>query len=375
MAKNAEIEILRAISILMVITAHVPFILAWESAYWWPVFRVANFWAGVDIFFAISGFVVTATLLRHIRSETPLIALKSFWIRRFFRLAPLSWMTLALSIVLAATWNGFGFFGSPQNNFYDAVAVVIYVQNWHFFQCLSAGWKTCGINLHFWSLSLEEQFYITLPLVFIFSRKWLAAICALLIVIQFPLYRPNTSWLWITRTDAISWGVLIALFSQHADYWRLAPTIFRHRHIGLLFAALAITAICFLSGGLIVSFYVGLIALLAGSLVWIASYDRGYLFRNAESQRLLLWIGKRSYAIYLFHSIAFRLVKEGSARYAGSAEAIRNSAHSVVILAGGLILTAAIAEIACRLIEAPFQTKGRAMAQRIVAPTTVAVPT
>ena len=84
MAKNAEIEILRAISILMVITAHVPFILAWESAYWWPVFRVANFWAGVDIFFAISGFVVTATLLRHIRSEAPLIALKSFWIRRFF---------------------------------------------------------------------------------------------------------------------------------------------------------------------------------------------------------------------------------------------------------------------------------------------------
>ncbi|NKB96356.1 acyltransferase [Ochrobactrum intermedium] len=113
--KNQEIEVLRGIAVILVMLAHYPFLAPVKDAYWVPVLRQFHFWAGVDIFFAISGYVVTRTIL-DLRSASPAQqtdTIARFWIRRFFRLIPMAWLTLLVSVLLAAFWNDMGAFKTP----------------------------------------------------------------------------------------------------------------------------------------------------------------------------------------------------------------------------------------------------------------------
>ncbi|WP_172491081.1 acyltransferase family protein [Brucella intermedia] len=368
--KNQEIEVLRGIAVILVMLAHYPFLAPVKDAYWVPVLRQFHFWAGVDIFFAISGYVVTRTIL-DLRSASPAQqtdTIARFWIRRFFRLIPMAWLTLLVSVLLAAFWNDMGAFKTPVGNFTDAFFQSFYMSNWRAYWCTVNPSDYCGVNVHFWSLSLEEQFYIALPLLIVFFRRKFWWIAVALIIVQFPLDRPLFSVFWVTRLDALLWGVLIAVAENAGVLSKFRPTFMKSATIRRVVLASTLFLICWLVAGGANRYSIGLVAVLSAILVWLCSYQSGFLFKSTRTVwRPIAWVGGRSYGIYLLHAFCFLTVYEAFYRWYGSKDAL-GDAQAVAILVLGLVLTLTICEITYRTFEKPLTDFGRRKAKEINLP-------
>src|SRR4051794_2071915 len=121
---------------------------------------------GISLFFTLSGFLITSILLRtHARTRT--IGLRAFWGRRYRRLLPAAYLTLALVVVFGATV-------ATRQQLSDlpgaVLASILQMANWFF---VVAGQSYIHLFTapspvqHFWSLAIEEQFYVVMPLVLI----------------------------------------------------------------------------------------------------------------------------------------------------------------------------------------------------------------
>jgi len=133
-------------------------------------------WIGLDVFFVLSGYLITSLLVGE-RTRNDRISLKKFYVRRVRRLWPLSWTVLALICVagLAGVWEPDQQRSLPAG----AVAALLQVFNWH--QMNHGGYVDAFVApsplQHYWSLSLEEQFYLVWPplltLLLSLRRRWL----------------------------------------------------------------------------------------------------------------------------------------------------------------------------------------------------------
>jgi peptidoglycan/LPS O-acetylase OafA/YrhL len=149
-----DIQGLRAFAVLAVVLYHL-----------WPN-RLPGGFVGVDVFFVISGFLITGHLLRE-QTATGRIALGRFWSRRAKRLLPGAFLTLlatgaaVLVLVPSTLWGQYG---------RELIASTIYVQNWQLasdsVDYLASDNQPSPFQ-HFWSLSVEEQFYIALPILLV----------------------------------------------------------------------------------------------------------------------------------------------------------------------------------------------------------------
>lgn len=374
---NLEIEMLRAIAILMVIVSHIPPTLKWEWPSLLPIWRSYQTWSGVDLFFCVSGFVVTKSLLPSFlavdRPKFRKVAIP-FAVRRYFRLAPAVAVSIVVTILLAVFWNKSGQFGSPLSNLIDGISVVFYAANWHIYYCAQhPGHGYCGFNALYWSLSLEEQFYFVLPIMLYFLRRRIVWIAAALILLQFPLDRPIASALWYTRTDAIFWGVLLAIASTTDAYQRFKPTFLRPWLgpivvVALIYFIARMTAVY--SPGMR-AYNIGLVAIACTVLVWIASFNDELLLPRSRLTAPLIWIGSRSYGIYLLHALSLFAVKEMCWRLSGGQ---LSRAWDAPIMICGLALAFAAAELQYRYIENPLRNKGRKLAARLSTSTPTALP-
>ena len=190
--KITQIQGLRALAAILVTLFH---------AKW-----VSGGFIGVDIFYVISGFLITGLLMREI-DRTGTINFKEFYARRFKRLLPTSFFVLAVTAVLA--W--FLLPGIARASLgRDVIAASLYVSNYLF-----AWWQTDYQNLdatpspviHYWSLAVEEQFYLLWPLLILaffslamkFKSKnfvaWMVASVTLLSFI-YSLYLTENSPIW-----------------------------------------------------------------------------------------------------------------------------------------------------------------------------------
>ena len=150
-ALRPEIQALRAVAVLVVVVYHL-----------WPKTLTGGF-VGVDVFFVISGFLITAHLLREV-DRTGRVSLPRFWAKRIRRLLPASLTVLAASalgvffIVPQMYWEQF---------FHEIAASAVYAQNWVLaassIDYLAAENVASPVQ-HFWSLSVEEQFYLVWPI-------------------------------------------------------------------------------------------------------------------------------------------------------------------------------------------------------------------
>ncbi|RCK57176.1 acyltransferase family protein [Microbacterium sorbitolivorans] len=158
-AFRSDIQALRTLAVMSVMLYHL-----------WPN-RLTGGFVGVDIFFVISGYLITSHLVRE-RAKTGRIALGKFWARRASRLLPASLLVLALVGVATLIWVPNALW--PQF-FGDITASALYVQNWHLLlgsvDYLAADNLASPVQ-HFWTLSAEEQFYVLLPLLLVVSM-WL----------------------------------------------------------------------------------------------------------------------------------------------------------------------------------------------------------
>lgn len=151
-----DIQALRAIAVVSVLVYHL-----------WP-HRLTGGFVGVDVFFVVSGFLITSHLL-HELDRTGRIAVVRFWARRAKRLLPASLLVLVLVTIAVLAWVPKALW--PQF-LWESTASVLYVQNWYLaFSSVdySAAGNAASPVQHYWTLSVEEQFYIVLPLVIVLS--------------------------------------------------------------------------------------------------------------------------------------------------------------------------------------------------------------
>ncbi|MFI6262289.1 acyltransferase family protein [Micromonospora sp. NPDC051006] len=149
-----EIQALRALAVLLVLLFH-----------FWP-HRIPGGYVGVDLFFVISGFLITAHLVREVQ-KTGSVRLGSFWARRIRRLLPASLLVLVATAAAVFIWVPQLYW--PQI-LREIAAATIYVENWqlaHDAVDYLAAENVQSPVQHYWSLSVEEQFYLVWPLLIV----------------------------------------------------------------------------------------------------------------------------------------------------------------------------------------------------------------
>jgi len=373
---NTEIECLRAVAILLVLFMHLAALLHWgpkEPPYYGMeegLFRLLKAfpgWAGVDLFFCISGYVISLSFVELLDNNKAIgkqwVATKAFWVRRFFRIMPSAWLWMLVMIVCSVYFNESGTFKTLWDNLHSAISFFFYVANFAWLY----GWLPNGI---YWSLATEEQFYILFPIFLILfaapSRfKIFLALIALHVI---PDRSEFSDVLWITRMDAIMWGCAIYQFSKTENYRLLEPILFKRPWI-VVVGSFVLIAMLGLTISLIKIKMVSLVAIWSAMLVLLASYQRGYVLGfPSPIKSIFLWIGSRSYGLYLIHIPVYFMTYELWFRIAGPDF---DSTYTTLLVLTAIPFLCLLTEINFRLVEVPLRRKGAAIAKRMMAEKTI----
>jgi len=294
---------LRALSIVFVLISHV---------------RAKNFsfvdspggQIGVNIFFVISGFLITLLLLEE-ENAYGSISLKKFYLRRSFRIFPVYYFLLFVYFILQLL----GILHLHINSWITSLTYTKYfpVENGH-------EWETG----HFWSLSIEEHFYLLWPLIFKFLKSYRIPL-ALLVVIITPIFRGlyfayNIEAIGemtiFQRADAIMWGCLFAIYKTEILAFvhriKIKHSLLIFFPLGGLFLALFVKRMfinkdvllgCFIkalagSYGVFTNIFIGFVILLSIT-------PTNNLWYNILNAPLMNYVGKLSYSIYIWQQLFF----------------------------------------------------------------------
>jgi len=366
-----DIEILRAIAILFVVYGHLAALFPWvggNEIYHYMVEHFA-FWGGVDLFLVISGFVIMRTLSAQLAVDMTKgdfwKVIISFWVRRVFRIFPSAWLWLIIIPICSVIFNQTGDFKTFWPNFADMVAGMLNIANFHHYQQMQ-GTVAWGANSVYWSLSLEEQFYLLLPLLIFVTKKYLPYSLVLLILIQVFIPREQGSLMWEMRFDGLLLGVLLARISTMPIYSLIEPTILQDKKVARIFLVFMLIMLASIASPLlkIVPFYTGVLAILAVILVWVASYDRSYISLPRLLKPIFLWIGSRSFTIYLIHTPCFHATREIWYRFSPEKYPF-DSAYTWLFGLTATFLITVIAELNYRYLEVPVREYGKRVAWKI----------
>ncbi|MCY1536678.1 hypothetical protein D9M68_721420 [compost metagenome] len=203
------------------------------------------------------------------------------------------------------------------------------------------------------------------------TPRWRIVVLLLLIAVQFGLDRnpfgtPTSAMLSSFRLDAMLWGVLLCLFSRSELFRQYEPTFLGESG----WWRLGLAAVLFFLLGAIpaqliaMPVAVGLVALVALLLVWISSYQKGYLFCPSGLSKVLEWMGSRSYALYVIHVCAYHFSVELWSRYATAQGIALDKSFTVELALTAALFMVIGAELNHRLLEQPLRRKGAEVAQR-----------
>nr|WP_269327157.1 acyltransferase family protein [Kineosporia mesophila] len=264
---------------------------------------------GVDVFFVLSGFLITGLLVRE-HDRTGRISLPTFWARRLRRLLPASALVLIVTCVVSrwylppARWESIGS---------DAVAASTYIVNWRLaassVDYLAEGAAASPLQ-HYWSLSIEEQFYVVWPLLMSLvllarTRKVAIAVIGLITAGSFALalatYSAQTYFTTQTRVWELAAGALCAVAMASRPAWQNGPE--RPRWTGLLsWAGLVLIFVCLFVVKPTTMWPGPLTAMvIAGTVLVLGFGDAPNSVKTVLALRPLTWIGDISYSLYLWH--------------------------------------------------------------------------
>jgi peptidoglycan/LPS O-acetylase OafA/YrhL len=347
------IDALRALAVLAVFLYH-------ARVGWMP-----GGFLGVDLFFTISGYLITSLLLRELRRDGH-IELGRFWLRRARRLLPAVGVLIAVTMVLAAIFEP----DRIDELRGDAVASLGYFANWHFVfsdQSYFYQFQRPSLFTHLWSLSVEEQFYLFWPLVFAAGMKLFGRTRLLLGVLAGALGSVALAWILFdpgsdasrvyygTDTHAVGLlaGVALALV------W--SPIELRRHPSGPLVGPI-LDAVGVLALGYVVLAFLGVhdydLSLYHGGYLWLALASAVLLASLAHPAARLgsllgtapaLWLGLRSYSFYLWHWPVLALTRPG----------LDVDLPRGVLIPLQLALVLALADLSYRYVELPFRGKAK----------------
>jgi peptidoglycan/LPS O-acetylase OafA/YrhL len=361
-SKNGDIEMLRAFAILFTLICHLNALFHGRDARSDLLARL-TFWGGVDLFFCISGFVIATSLLHQPRAATFSQLGVPFWIRRIFRLWPAAALWLLIPLLCAKFFNVTGGFGHLRANLPGSGAALLQMENFYFIVCKDqpTALLQCGKADIYWSLSLEEQFYLVFPfLLFLLRERTLRAVLWILIAAQIFLSRPVESPLWFVRTDALCFGVLIALARRDGWLDAARPVLLKHRSAVMCAALLLLALIAAISVAPALRINAGLLAATSAGLIAIASLNANLIIPAPYLRAPMLWVGSRSYAIYLAHEPCMLATREIFFRTLHEKPALDATGVGALLTMAVLLVTCA--ELSFRFIESPFRALGRRIA-------------
>jgi peptidoglycan/LPS O-acetylase OafA/YrhL len=361
-----DIEILRAIAVVYVCIEHMHMnLFPWGGGWLYQrIFGWTGMWSGVDLFFVISGFVIARDLIPRLEASTSthtrLVTTIAFWIRRAWRLIPSAWLWLVVILFACLFFNDSRAWGSFRSNLEGALTAVLQVNNLRVM--LVYGQYEAGSTFPYWSLSLEEQFYLLLPFLVWLCGRRLALVLGVVVFLQLIL--PRTPLGTICRTDGLALGVLIALWARHASYQLFEPRFMAQRAARLLLIPVLAGALMFAGGeDLHVPVPMSLVAYVGAILVFMASFDKGYIMAGGILKRVLLWIGSRSYAIYLIHIPAYFGTRELWLRMEPHGT-VFDAQYTLPFLLTALSALVVLAELNYRVLEMPLRQHGARIAAR-----------
>jgi peptidoglycan/LPS O-acetylase OafA/YrhL len=346
------IDALRAISVLAVFFYHV-------GVSWMP-----GGFLGVDVFFVISGYLITALLVGEFRRGGH-INVAAFWLRRARRLLPAVGVMIAVTMLVALVLVP-DRIGELRGN---AVASLFYVNNWHLIFSHQSYFESFQPSLfrHLWSLSVEEQFYLLWPLVCAGvlarlgrGRLLLVAIAGIVAstLLMAGLYDPASSggsrafYGADTRAAPLLAGVALALvwdpLKLPALKGRLALALDVAGVVGLVMVLRAFFDATDFDPGLYHGGFL-VLALWASLLVAAVAHPATRLSRLLATGPAI-WLGVRSYGFYLWHWPVIALTRP----------------HIDVPLSGPVLIglqlaaTLALADLSYRFVEQPFRRRSGA---------------
>lgn len=340
---------IRAVSILLVLAYHD---IGAVTSYWGHMF---NGWIGVDVFFIVSGYLITSILLKEARQNNGDFSLTRFYARRWLRIAPAYYVFLGVVFALTL-WGG-------DHHLKPFLAAAFYLTNLD----IAYGWNLIPDKLHIshlWSLGLEEQFYLIWPLCLkVLKRRatmFAVAVIGCVIAWRFSLLADGASWTRLlhgfdTKVDSIMFGVLTALLLSRDVILSFVRRFMGNTLVQVLLSGLAIYAFkeighptyCDATGQYyfwearmpitLIIISLAMTAILANPKALVARFLANPIF---------VFIGKLSYSLYLWHVLVHMMFCsyfwDYSTKHAQTAELIQ------------YLLIFACACVSYFLIERPF---------------------
>ena len=363
---RADVQGMRALAVLLVVIYHAE--LPLPGGY-----------IGVDVFFVVSGFVITG-MLRNELSSSNRISFREFYARRARRLLPSLALVTVVTLIISAVILPVT--GTLQKTAYAAAATSVFSANLYFFRFGQDYFNPDWLNpfLHMWSLAVEEQIYFVFPLFVFLVWKWgrgrqvavgltsigvalvsgvSFALAALVLwaphVIPVPFPDKFAFYLPFTRFWEFGIGALVALFPnlliQRDRRVRTSIGVFG-------FVAIFSGALTYDSG----TVFPGPAALLPvfGTAALILAGSAGGPIPSLLSAAPLVWIGGLSYGWYLWHWPAIVLTRSVFPDWPGL----------LIVAAFGSLL---LAVVMGKFIESPFRYNRRIVGWRAISLTGVAV--
>ena len=320
--RNAPIDLLRGAAITLVLLLHFSLtyrLSASPLAEWFGRDHVRalvnNGNYGVTMFFVVSGYLITSNALRRYGSLAA-IDVRTFYGQRIARILPPLLLAVAIIVGLGLLGvpsfdNASGGKAMPASFFIVAVASVLSFT--HNLLMQSTGYFNYCLNIY-WSLSVEEMFYLAFPLLCVLAkrRSLVVAMCLAAIAIG-PMYRSTHAddelffmYGYAACFDAIAFGCLAALLAE-----RVKPSRVAARALGIAATlALAATYLAGIGGHEVFGF--SAVAACAAVFVWCASASVGDGDGWADARGLapLRWAGRHSYELYLFHIVILAAMRD-----------------------------------------------------------------
>jgi len=340
-SKISDIQVLRAFAVLIVMINHMAY--GGHSRIFPKLLQYGS--TGVDLFFVISGFVITRSALPMIERLPWRSFLYEFVVKRAFKIVPVALAWVAILCVSFGIVAALGDFRFPPNIKKEVPWILTLTYNY-----MAPGQPALAFG-HYWTLMVEEHFYIVFALLFPFliKRRMLVPVSIIAIVALWLWLRPYSSNQQFThaRFDGLLIGVLIAYLIPNGI--TLPRPVAIVANLMLMFAIWT----CF---AFPIPHAYSVVAIMAGLLVSIAAADINSVIPTDRYLRpVMLWIGERSYSLYLSHP----LVMYGE-RFAFEMMSQHGLHLSMQIRA--VLLTAAIMLVGAAsysLIERPSVAAGR----------------
>ncbi|MCF4006387.1 acetyltransferase [Corynebacterium uropygiale] len=333
---------------------------------------------GVDVFFVLSGFLITSLLVRE-KAVTGRVSLSQFWLRRARRIFPAATFVLIIMTAIGGWCGGDAAVGLPRQFF----SSLLFTNNWAQIIASRSYFADQGAEYfaHYWSLSVEEQFYVLWPLLFLLIMKVAGKKRARRAILAFPLLLALLSALAMLLlydpqqdpsrvyygTDTHAFGLLLGValalgLSSHssdpeADSW---PVVTGRRTWGIpaLVAMLVLLALFFtLPDQSPVTYRGGLLVASIATVVVVAGIVRGHTIPQwVGERRVLRHLGAISFSLYLWHWPVVIVLRE-LVRRLGPADIDPNV---VMWISGllGLVISMLLSEWSFKHIETPFRRYG-----------------